>query len=57
MQNKLHGITSLQIIQVYAPTNDHDNEIVVMFHEDFENAMETKSLQPSHSNLLLQCQN
>ena len=32
----LHGITFLQIIQVYAPTSDHDDETVEIFYEKLE---------------------
>ena len=39
---KLHGKTSLQIIQVYAPTCDHDNETVELFYE-LEKAMDKKA--------------
>ena len=37
---KLHGKTSLQIIQVYAPTCDHDNETVELFYEELEKAID-----------------
>ena len=33
---KLHGKISLQIIQVYAPTCDHDNETVELFYKELE---------------------
>ena len=33
---KLDGKTSLQIIQVYAPACDHDNETVELFYEELE---------------------
>ena len=39
---KLHGRTSLQIIQFYAPTCDHDNETVEQFYEELEKAMDKK---------------
>ena len=37
---KISGKTSLQIIEVYAPTCDHDNETVELFHEELEKAMD-----------------
>ena len=40
---KLHGKTSLQIIQVYAPTCDHDNETVELFYEELEKAIDRKA--------------
>ena len=40
---KLHGKTLLQIIQVYAPTCDHDNETVEPYYEELEGAMEKKA--------------
>ena len=40
---KLHGKTSLQIIQVYAPTCDHDSETVELFHEELEKAIDRKA--------------
>ena len=40
---KLHGKTSPQIIQVYAPTGDHDNETVELFYEELEKAMDKKA--------------
>ena len=39
---KLHLKTSLQIIQVYAPTFDHDNETVQLFYEELEKAVGMK---------------
>ena len=39
---KLQGKTSLQIIQVYAPTSDHDDETVGMIYEELEKAMDKK---------------
>ena len=35
--------TSLQIIQVYAPTCDHDNETVQLFYEELEKAIDKKA--------------
>ena len=35
--------TSLQIIQVYAPTCDHDNETIELFYEELEEAMDKKA--------------
>ena len=40
---KLHGKTSLQIIQVYAPTCDHDSETVELFYEELEKAIDRKA--------------
>ena len=40
---KLQGKTSLQIIQVYAPTCDHDSEIVELFYEELEKAIDKKA--------------
>ena len=40
---KLHGKTPLQIIQVYAPTCDHDNKTVELFYEELEKAMDKKA--------------
>ena len=40
---KLHGKTSLQIIQVYAPKCDHDNETVELFCEELQKAMDKKA--------------
>ena len=40
---KQHGKTSLQIIQVYAPTYDHDNETVELFYEELEKAKDKKA--------------
>ena len=40
---KLHGKTSLQIIQVYAPTCDHDTETVELFSEELEKATDRKA--------------
>ena len=40
---KLHGKTSLQIIQVYAPTCDHDNETAELFYEELEKAIDKKA--------------
>ena len=40
---KLHGKTSLQIIQVYAPTCDHDSETVELFYEELEKAIDKKA--------------
>ena len=40
---KLHGKTSLQIIQIYAPTCDHDNETVELFYEELEKAIDKKA--------------
>ena len=40
---KLHGKTSLQIIQVYAPTCDHDNETIELFYEELEKAIDKKA--------------
>ena len=40
---QLHGKTSPQIIQVYAPTCDHDNETVELFYEELEKAMDKKA--------------
>ena len=40
---KLHGKTSLQIIQVYAPTCDQDNETVELFYEELEKAIDKKA--------------
>ena len=40
---KLHGKTSLQIIQVHAPTCDHDNETVKLFYEELEKAIDKKT--------------
>ena len=40
---KLHGKTSLQIIQVYAPTCDHDNETVELSYEELEKAIDKKA--------------
>ena len=42
-KTKLQGETSLQIIQVYAPTSNHDDETVQMFYEELENDMEKKA--------------
>ena len=39
----LHGKTSLQIIQVYAPTCDHDSETVELFYEELEKAIDRKA--------------
>ena len=40
---KLHGKTSVQIIQVYAPTCDHDSETVELFYEELEKAIDRKA--------------
>ena len=40
---KLHGKTSLKIMQVHAPTSDNDNETVEMFYEELEKAMDKKA--------------
>ena len=40
---KLHGKTSLQIIQVYAPTCDHDSKTVELFYEELEKAIDNKA--------------
>ena len=40
---KLHGKTSLQIIQVYAPTCDHDNETVELFYEELEKVIDKRA--------------
>ena len=40
---KLHGKTSLQIIQVYAPTCDHDSETAELFYEELEKAIDKKA--------------
>ena len=40
---KLHGKTSLQIIQVYAPTCNHDSETVELFYEELEKAIDKKA--------------
>ena len=40
---KLHGKTSLQIIQVYAPTCVHDSETVELFYEELEKAIDKKA--------------
>ena len=40
---KLHRKTSLQIIQVYASTCDHDNETVELFYEELDKAMDKKA--------------
>ena len=40
---KLQGKTALQIIEVYAPSSDHDDETVEMFNEKLEEAMDKKS--------------
>ena len=40
---KLQWKTSLQIIQIYAPTSDHDDETVDMFYEELEKAMDKKA--------------
>ena len=40
---KLHRKTSLQIIQVYAPTSDHDIETVELFYEELEKAIDKKA--------------
>ena len=40
---KLHGNKSLQIIQVYAPTGNHDNETVEMFYEKLEKNLNNKA--------------
>ena len=40
---KLHGKTSLQTIQVYAPTSDHDSETVELFYEELEKAIDKKA--------------
>ena len=47
---KLHGKTSPQIIQIYAPTCDHDNETLELFYEELEKSYGQESLQPPHSN-------
>ena len=47
---KHHGKTALQIIQVYTPTYDYDNEIVELFYEELEKSYGQESLQPPHSN-------
>ena len=47
---KQHGKTSPQIIQIYAPTCDHDNETLELFYEELEKSYGQESLQPSHSN-------
>ena len=39
---KLQGKPSLQVIQVYAPTRDHDDE-TVMFYEELEKAVDKKA--------------
>ena len=54
---KLHGNTSLQIIQVYAPTCDHDSETVELFYEELKKSHRQESLQPPHRNGRLQRQN
>ena len=35
--------TSVQIIQVYAPTCDHDSETVELFYEELEKAIDRKA--------------
>ena len=40
---KLKGKTAVQIIQVYAPTNNHDDETAEMFYEELEKAMDKKA--------------
>ena len=40
---ELDGKTSLQIMQVYAPTSDHDDETVEMLYEGLEKAMDKKA--------------
>ena len=40
---KLHGKTSLQIIQIYAPTCDHDNGTEELLYEELEKAMDKKA--------------
>ena len=42
-KTKLHGKSSQRIIQVYAPTSDHDNETVELFYEKLEKAMDKKT--------------
>ena len=39
---KLHGKKSLQIIQVYAATSDHDDETVEMSYKELETAVDKK---------------
>ena len=40
---KLHGKTSLQIIQVCAPTCDHNNETLELFFDELEKGMDKKA--------------
>ena len=40
---KLHWKTSLQIVQVYAPTGDHDDETVEMLYKELEKALDRKA--------------
>ena len=40
---KLQGKTSLQITQMYSPTNDYDDETVEKLYEELERAVDKKS--------------
>ena len=40
---KRHRKTSLQIIQVHAPTCDHDSETIELFYEELEKAIDKKA--------------
>ena len=43
MQKLNYKEKSLQIIQVYAPTNDHDDKTVEMLYKELEKAMDKKA--------------